>query len=153
MWSKVSVGLEESAGYAGTKPHTGKIAYSRPSRHEVVVRKENDKTESDPSVDLIVNNMNLARLFVAVSKSTHDLGNLDESEFARSKAMKFYAEAFRSILQMRESERESFWHDLHSLSSQIRWLSIHTGGSTSSWSDANEDVFTEGLRRLLREGG
>lgn len=115
--------------------------------------KENDNTESDPSLDLVANDLNLARLFVAVAKSARDQGDVDGSEFARSKAMKFYCEAFRLILQMRKSKRQSFWSDLQSLSTQIRWLSIHPGGSHNSCPEASEDVFTETLLRLLRERG
>ena len=99
--------------------------------------KKNDKTESDPSLDLVASDLNLARLFVAVAKSARDQGNLDDSEFARSKAMKFYCEAFRLILQMQKSERQSFRSDLQSLSSQIRWLSICATGSVSSCSRGN----------------
>jgi len=117
------------------------------------VGKKNDKTESDPSLDLVASDLNLARLFVAVAKSARDQGNLDESKFARSKAMKFYCEAFRLILQMQKSKRQSFWPDLQSLSTQIRWLSIHTGGSSSPCSEATEDAYVETLLRLLREGG
>ena len=115
--------------------------------------KKNDKTESDPSLDLVASDLNLARLFVAVAKSARDQGNLDESEFALSRAMKFYCEAFRLVLQMQKSKRQSFWPDLQSLSTQIRWLSIHTGESLSSCSEATEDAYTEILLRLLREGG
>jgi hypothetical protein len=117
------------------------------------VGKKNDKTESDPSLDLVASDLNLARLFVAIAKSARDDGNLDESQFARSKAMKYYCEAFRLILQMQKSKRQSFWSDLQSLSTQIRWLSIHTGGSRSLCSEATEDAYTETLSRLLREGG
>ena len=115
--------------------------------------KKNDKIESDPSLDLVASDLNLARLFVAVAKSAREQGNLDDSEFARSKAMKFYCEAFRLILQMQESERQSFRSDLQSLSSQIRWLSIHAAGAGSSRSEATEDAYAETLLRLLREGG
>jgi hypothetical protein len=111
------------------------------------------RTESDPSLDLVASDLNIARLFVAVAKSARDQGNLDESEFARSKAMKFYCEAFRLILQMQKSKRQSFWSDLQTLSTQIRWLSIHTGESISSCSAATGDADTEILSRLLREGG
>jgi len=117
------------------------------------VGKKNGKTESDPSLDLVASDLNLARLFVAVAKSARDQGDFDGSEFARSKAMKFYCEAFRLILQMQKSKRQSFWSDLQSLSTQIRWLSIHTGGSRNSCSEASEDAFTETLLNLLREGG
>lgn len=117
------------------------------------MKKKNDKNERDLSLDLVANDLNLTRLLIAVAKSARDHGNLDESEFARSKAMKFYCEAFRLILQMQKSERQSFRSDLQSLSNQIRWLSIQTGGSRSSSSEATEDVYTETLFRLLREGG
>ena len=117
------------------------------------MEKKNEKTESDPSRDLIASDLNLARVFVAVAKSTRNEGNLDESEFARSKAMKFYCEAFRLVLQMKKSERQLFRSDLQNLSNQIRWLSIHTGGSSGSCPEAAEDVYTETLLRLLTEGG
>ncbi len=115
--------------------------------------KKNDKTESDPSLDLIASDLNLARLFVAVAKSARDQGDLDESEFASSKAVNFYCEAFRLILQMKKSKRQSFWSDLQSLSTQIRWLADPTAGSRSTCSEAAEDAFAETLSRLLREGG
>ncbi len=112
----------------------------------------NDKSERDLILDLVASNMNLARVFVAVAKSTHDLGRLEESEFARSKAMKFYNEAFRSILQMTKPDRESFSADLQNLCLQIRWLSMQSD-EPNSGSKANEDVSMENLLRLLREGG
>ena len=114
--------------------------------------KTNDKSERDLILDLVASYMNLARVFVAVAKSTHDLGRFEESEFARSKAMKFYNEAFRSILQMAKQDRESFSADLQNLCLQIRWLSMQSDEPNSS-SKANEDVSMENLLRLLREGG
>ncbi len=117
------------------------------------MEKKNDKTERDLSLDLVASDLNLARLFVAVANSARDQGDLDESEFARSKALEFYCEAFRLILQMQKPKRQSFWSDLQSLSTQIRWLSIHTGGSRNTRSEATEDALTEILSRLLREGG
>jgi hypothetical protein len=117
------------------------------------VGKKNDKTGSNPSLDLVASDLNLARMFVTVAKAARDRGDSDESEFARSRAMKFYCEAFRMILQMQKAKRQSYWSDLQSLSTQIRWLSIHTGGPRNTCSEEPEDAFTEALSRLLREKG
>jgi len=143
--------MEASSNICGSPTdNTGNVAES--IFEVLVVVKKNDESGRHPSLDLVASDLNLARLFVAVAKSARETGNVDESEFARSKAMKFYCEAFRLVLQIRNSERESFWSDLLGLSAQIRWLSI-TSGSRDSWSDANEDVCAESLLRLLREEG
>jgi hypothetical protein len=115
--------------------------------------KENNKTEQNPLLALVASDMNLARVFVAVARSAHDMGDLDASEFARTKAMKFYCEAFRAICQMAKPDRESFSSDLQSLSTQIRWLSMEKGAACDSCPEANEDASMETLLRLLREGG
>ena len=120
---------------------------------ESVMAKKNNKTEQDPSLDLVASDINLARAFVAVARSAHDLGDLDASEFARTRAMKFYCKAFRAICQMAKPARESFSSDLQSLCTQIRWLSMETGTAGDSCPETNEDASMETLLRLLREGG
>jgi hypothetical protein len=117
------------------------------------VDNKSDKSANDLVVDLVVSDMNLVRVFVAVAKSAYDLGKLDVSEFARSKAMKFYCEAFRVVRQMAEADRESFSSDLQSLGTQIRWLSMPTNASHDPCLKIEEDASMDTLLRLLREGG
>jgi hypothetical protein len=120
---------------------------------ELVMAKKNNKTEQNPSLDLVASDIKLARAFVAVARSAHDLGDLDASEFARTKAMKFYCKAFRAICQMPNPAREPFSSDLQNLCTQIRWLSIERGAARDSCPEMNEDASMEALVRLLREGG
>jgi hypothetical protein len=117
------------------------------------VDSKNNKSEHGLLLDLAVSDMNLVRLFVAVAKSAYDLGKLDASEFARSKAMKFYCEAFRTVRQMPEADRESFSSDFQSLCTQIRWLSVQTDAPHDPCFQSDEDASMETLLRLLREQG
>ena len=116
---------------------------------------DSQKNESnrDLLLDLVTSDMNFVRLFVAVAKSAYDLGKLDASEFARSKAMKFYCEAFRTVRQMPEADRESFSSDLQNLCTQIRWLSVQTDALHDPCFQMDEDASMETLLRLLRERG
>jgi hypothetical protein len=117
------------------------------------VDNKNNKSDRDLLFDLVTSDMNLVRVFVAVSKSAYDLGNLDASELARSKAMKFYCEAFRTVRQMAEADRESFSSDLQSLSTQIRWLAVQTEAAHDPCPEMDQDAAMDTLLRLLREGG
>ena len=121
--------------------------------HKTVVDRKNNKSERDLLLDLTVSDMNLVRVFVAVAKSAYDLGKFDASEFARSKAMKFYCEAFRTVRQMPEADRELFSSDLQSLCTQIRWLSVQTDTPHDPCPQMDDDASMETLLRLLREGG
>jgi hypothetical protein len=121
--------------------------------HKTVVDSKNNKSERDLVLDLTVSDMNLVRVFVAVAKSAYDLGKFDASEFARSKAMKFYCQAFRSVRQMPEADRELFSSDLQNLCTQIRWLSVRTDAPQDSCPEMDEEASMETLLRLLREGG
>ncbi len=114
---------------------------------------KNNRSERDLLLDLTMSDMNLVRVFVAIAKSAYDLGKLDASEFARSKAMKFYCEAFRTVRQMAEADRESFSSDLENLCAQIRWLSVQTDAPHDPCSQIDEDASREILLRLLRERG
>lgn len=114
---------------------------------------KNNKSDRDLLFDLVTSDMNLVRVFVAVSKSAYDLGNLDASELARSKAMKFYCEAFGTVRQMAEADRESFSSDLQSLSTQIRWLAVQTEAAHDPCPEMDQDAAMDTLLRLLREGG
>lgn len=113
---------------------------------------KNNKSDRDLLLDLVTSDMNLVRVFVAVAKFAHDQGKPDASEFARSKAVKFYCEAFRAVREMTAADRESFSSDLQNLCTQIRWLSVETGESHDCCPATNEDASMDALLKLLREG-
>jgi hypothetical protein len=93
------------------------------------VNTKSDKSARDLLFDLVVSDINLARAFAAIARSAYGLGKVDEGEFARSRLIKFYYEALRSVLRMADPDRESFSSDLENLRADIDWLSMHRDGS------------------------
>jgi hypothetical protein len=112
---------------------------------------ENDKIGAQLSFDLVASNINLARVFAAVARSAYDLGNLDDGESARLKAIKFYCEAVRPVLQMTKDYRESFSSELQNLRIQIEWLPVQKCGSNNLFAETHEDASMKHLLKLLAE--
>jgi hypothetical protein len=121
-------------------------------KQKAVVDSQKNESNRDLLLDLVTSDMNFVRLFVAVAKSAYDLGKLNASEFARSEAMKLYCEAFRTVRQMPEADRELFSSDLQNLYTQIRWLSVETNALHNPCPEM-EDASMEALLKLLRAEG
>lgn len=114
---------------------------------------ENDKIGLQLSFDLVASNINLARVFAAVARSAYVLGKLDDGESARLKAVKFYCEALRSVIQMTKECRESFSSELQNLQIQIEWLGMQKRGFRDSFAETKEDTSMKHLLKLLAEKG
>jgi hypothetical protein len=85
------------------------------------------KSERNLLMSLAISDINMARVFVEGARSAFSAAHVEEGEFARLRAVKFYCEAIRSVLQVAESDRESFSSDLQYLHTQIEWLLIRSG--------------------------
>ncbi len=90
-------------------------------------------------VNLITSNINMARVFVAISRAAHKLGKIDDSEFARQRAAYFYSEALRSIDELPERESAVLLSDLQNLSTNISWLSMQVVAPAQSSAVKEED--------------
>src|SRR5581483_1255015 len=108
-----------------------------------------DKSPRDPSLDLITSDMNLARVFTGLARSAYGHGKLEEAEFARLSAIKFYCEALQSILKLTESEREPYSSDLQNLRTNIEWLSLQTGRPRNSPPETKDEACMDTLLKLL----
>jgi hypothetical protein len=118
---------------------------------EATVNKGKDKSTDDFLFDLVTNDLNLARTFATVANSAYRSSRLEEGESARSKAMKFYCAALRSVLQMDERDRNIFLSDINNLRSRIEWLSLQREGAAASPQGVDERPLMEQLLRLLDE--
>jgi hypothetical protein len=118
---------------------------------EAGVNKKSDKSASDLLLELVTSDINLARVFAAIARSAYGLGKTDEAEFARSRLLKFYGEALRSVLQMTDRDRESFSSDLENLRIDINWLSIHREIAGDPDPKTNEAAFKACLLKAVTE--
>lgn len=114
--------------------------------------KKKEKSVADLSLDLIANDMNLAKAFATIARSSYAQGRLAEGNSARTKSVRFYCEALRSLLQLCEGDRKAFTSDLEALRMNIEWLSMQSGASQQSFSP-DEDVSVDKLLKLLEEVG
>lgn len=117
------------------------------------MNRKKEKSAGDLSLDLVVSDMNLARAFAAVARSAYGQGRLAEGDSARTKTIRFYCEALRSVLQMGERDRKSFSSDLEGLRTHIEWLSVQRGASQQPPPSSNEEASMENLLKLLEEKG
>jgi hypothetical protein len=120
---------------------------------KLMADEENDKIGAQLSFDLVASNINLARVFAAVARSAYDAGKLDDGESARLKAIRFYCEALRSVLQMTKEHRESFSSELQNLRIQIEWLPVQKLRSGNLSAETHEDASMKHLLKLLAEKG
>ncbi len=110
--------------------------------------KEGDKSSSrDLLLELLHSDMNMARAYAAVARSKYDQGKVEEGDFARLKAVKFYSKARRSAGQM-EEDRKPGSSELESLRSEITSLSLRPGDSHPNASAPLKGRFKKGLQRL-----
>lgn len=110
--------------------------------------KEGDKSSRDLVLELIHSDMGMARAFAAVARSKYDQGKVDEGDFARLKAVKFYSKARRSVTQIAEEDRKPDSFELESLRSEIASLSLQPGDPHPHPSAPREGRFIKGLQRL-----
>lgn len=106
---------------------------------EEPMEQKHEKSAPECLLSLITSDIDLARVYVAVGRSAFKRGRVNEGEFARLKAMKFYCEALDSLLEIGESEREPFLADLQNLRTKIRWLSMKADASSESSERTAED--------------
>src|SRR5690348_7725083 len=114
--------------------------------------KKKEKSVTDLSLDLITNDMNLAKAFATIARSSYAQGRLAEGNSARTKSVRFYCEALRSLLHLGERDRKAFTSDLEALRMNIEWLSMQRGASQQSFS-SDEDASVDRLLKLLEEVG
>ncbi|HEY3455244.1 MAG TPA: hypothetical protein VGK64_11630 [Bryobacteraceae bacterium] len=114
--------------------------------------KKKEKSVTDLSLDLITNDMNLAKAFATIARSSYAQRRLAEGNSARTKSVRFYCEALRALLQLGERDRKAFTSDLEALRMNIEWLSMQRGASQQSFS-SDEDASVERLLKLLEEVG
>ncbi len=117
------------------------------------MKKKTNISTRDLLSDLVTSDINLARAFAVVARSAYSLGKLEEAEFARSRAINFYCEALRSVLQMPKRDREAFSSDVQHLRTIINWLSMQTVASRNSPPEKRADASLEELLKLLEEKG
>lgn len=103
-------------------------------------------------LDLLASHISLARAFASVSRSAYKRGDVDQSEFARQKAIQFYSEALRSLHELPEPDREARSLDLRNLSTTINWLSIQQLSSPASRPAKEEAPPIEDLREVPERG-
>jgi len=114
--------------------------------------KKKEKSVTDLSLDLITNDMNLAKAFATIARSSYAQGRFAEGNSARTKSVRFYCEALRSLLHLGERDRKAFTSDLEALRMNIEWLSMQRGASQQSFS-SDEDACVDRLLKLLEEVG
>jgi hypothetical protein len=114
------------------------------------MNKKKAKSPDELSLDLVINDMNLANAFAAVARSAYRQGRLAEADSARTKTVRFYCEALRLLLQLGEHERKSFSADLEGLRTNIQWLSLQHGLPGRL---AASDNSIDRLLKLLEEKG
>jgi len=114
--------------------------------------KKKEKSVTDLSLDLITNDMNLAKAFATIARSSYAQGRLAEGNSARTKSVRFYCEALRSLLRLDERDRKAFTSDLEALRMNIEWLSMQRGASTQPFSSSNYSSIDK-LLKLLDEKG
>jgi|SRR5689334_2864702 len=112
--------------------------------------KKKEKSTADLSLDLVTNNMNLAEAFATIAQAAYAQGRLAEGNSARTKSVRFYCEALRSLLQLGERHRKAFTSDLETLRVNIEWLSMQRGASHQSFS-SDDDAAVDRLLKLLEE--
>jgi hypothetical protein len=112
--------------------------------------KKKEKSTADLSLDLVTNDMNLAKAFATIARSAYAQGRLAEGNSARTKSVRFYCEALRLLLQLAERDRKAFTSDLDALRMNIEWLSMQRGASQLAFS-SDEAASVDTLLRLLEE--
>ncbi len=115
--------------------------------------KKGEKSTRDLSLDLVASDIKVARVFAWVARRAYSRGKLEQGEFARLAAIKFYCGALQSVLQMTEPERQLFSSDLQTLRTSIQWLSLQASRSHNPSATTHEEVRMEILFKLLQEKG
>ncbi len=110
------------------------------------------KATRDFLLDLIASHTSLARAFASVSRSAYKRGDLEQSDFARQKAIQFYSEALKSLEELAEPDREALSLDLQNLSTTINWLPIQPLSLPASRPAKEQAPPIEDLRELPEKG-
>ena len=108
--------------------------------------------ESDhgPLVDLVSNDIGMARLFVKAARAAFSTGMIRDGEFTRLRAIKFYCCALRAALELSAVEREQFSSDIDYLRIQIEWLLTQSKNQDPKLL-LQEEAFMNNLLQLLTE--
>jgi hypothetical protein len=107
----------------------------------------------DLLLKLIRNSMTLSRAFGAVARLRYDQGNDEAGEFARRRALKYYSEARRLLIQIAEEDQQSDSDELEKLQHSIVSLQTLSCSAQKKVSYAEEGPINSRMHKIFKRLG